>query len=148
MCECFMCLNVFSPQSYFPLSTCLHVCVCVVSSGSPLSCVSHICVLYAQHYVVVGAGAGVLSQQPSGLQQSSLARHRHVPCPPRLTVVGGQTDAHRAGAVPHQLLRPIRRWTGMLNQQRSLQVLGLLTILDHFIYAVDFFLCLYFSMIN
>lgn len=43
---------------------CVYVCVCVcvfsVSSGPPLMCVPHIRVLYTQHYVLVGAGAGVL----------------------------------------------------------------------------------------
>lgn len=47
-----------------------HACMCVcvsvcflrlVSSGPLLMCVPHVCVLYTQHYVVVGAGAGVLS---------------------------------------------------------------------------------------
>ena len=68
--------------------------------------VPHVCVLYAQHDVVVGAGACVLPQQASRLQQSSLARHRHVSRPPRLAVVGGEADAHRVGAVPHLLLWP------------------------------------------
>lgn len=41
---------------------CVFMCVCVfsVSSGPPLMCVPHIRVLYTQHYVVVGAGVGVL----------------------------------------------------------------------------------------
>lgn len=68
--------------------------------------VPHVRVLYAQHNVVVGAGARVLAQQSSGLQQCSLARHSHVGCAPRLAVVSGQTDAHGTGAVPHQLLWP------------------------------------------
>lgn len=68
--------------------------------------VPHVRVLYAQHNVVVGAGARVLAQQSSGLQQCSLARHGHVGRAPRLAVVSGQTDAHGVGAVPHQLLRP------------------------------------------
>ncbi len=41
-----------------------HACMCVcvsVSSGPLLMCVPHVCVLYTQHYEVVGAGAGVLS---------------------------------------------------------------------------------------
>lgn len=58
--------------------------------------VPHVCVLYAQHYVVVGAGARVLAEQSSCLQQCGLARHRHVSCPPCLAVVSGQTDAHGA----------------------------------------------------
>ena len=85
---------------------CVCVCVCYVSSGPPLVCVPYVCVLYTQHYVVVGAGAGVLSQQSSRLQQRSLARHRHVSRPPRLAVVSGQTDAHSAGSMPYHLLRP------------------------------------------
>jgi len=68
--------------------------------------VPHVRVLHTQHDVVAGAGACVLPQQASRLQQRRLARHRHVGCPPRLAVVGGLTDAHRAGAVPHQLLWP------------------------------------------
>lgn len=42
----------------------LKVCVCVFSSfysGPLLMCVPDVCVLYTQHYVVVGAGARVLS---------------------------------------------------------------------------------------
>lgn len=38
---------------------CVFMCVCG-SSGPPLMYVPHICVLDTQHYVVVGAGAGVL----------------------------------------------------------------------------------------
>ncbi len=99
---------VFSTLLFQLACTCVYICVCVscVSSGPPLMCVPHICVLYTQHYVVVGAGAGVLSQQSSCLQQCSLARHRHVSRPPRLAVVRGQTDAHCAGAMPNQLLWP------------------------------------------
>lgn len=85
------------------------VCVCDVSSGPPLMCVAHICVLYTQHDVVVGAGASVLSQQSSRLQQRGLTRHRHVSRPPCLAVVGGQTDAHGAGAMPDQFLWPVGR---------------------------------------
>lgn len=40
---------------------CACVCVCSASSGPPLMCVPHVRVLYTQHYVVVGAGVGVLS---------------------------------------------------------------------------------------
>lgn len=40
---------------------CVRVCVCSPSSGPPLMCVPHVRVLYTQHYVVVGAGVGVLS---------------------------------------------------------------------------------------
>lgn len=78
----------------------------VWSSAPPWMRVPHIRVLYTQHDVVVGAGAAVLPQQSSRLQQRSLACHRHVACSPGFTVVGGQTDAHGTGAVPHQLLRP------------------------------------------
>lgn len=88
------------------------MCVVGVPSGPPLMCVAHVCVLYTQHHVVVGAGAGVLSQQPARLQQRGLTRHRHVGRPPRLAVVGGQPDAHRAGAVPDQLLWPAGRGGG------------------------------------
>ena len=103
---------------YSALSARLHVCFCEsvrvasVSSGPPLMRVPHVRVLYTQHYVVVRAGAGVLSQQSSCLQQRSLARHRHVSRPPRLAVVNGQTDAHRIGAVPYQLLWPGGRERG------------------------------------
>lgn len=83
-----------------------HACMCVASSVPLLMRVPHVCVLYAQHDVVVGAGARVLTQQSSRLQEGGLARHRHVARPPRLAVVSGQTDAHGAGAVPHKLLWP------------------------------------------
>lgn len=78
----------------------------VWSSAPPWMRGLHIGVLYAQHHVAVGAGAAVLPQQSSGLQQRSLARHRHVACSPGFTVVAGQTDPHSTGAVPDQLLRP------------------------------------------
>lgn len=106
---------------HFKVSASIYLCACsllhfqyagmwvssFVSSGPPSMCVLHVCVLDAQHDVVVGAGAGVLPQQSSRLQQSSLARHRHVGRPPRLTVVGGQTSAYAVGAVPHHLLWPV-----------------------------------------
>lgn len=98
VCECFFFLFLFFLFLCFP-SVCL-------SSGPSLVRAPHVRVLYAQHNVVVGAGARVLAQQSSRLQQCSLARHRHVGCAPRLAVVSGQTDAHGAGAVPHQLLGP------------------------------------------
>lgn len=83
------------------------LCQCDVwSSAPPWMCAPHIRVLYTQHDVVVGAGAGVLSQQASGLQQRRLARHRRVARSPGFTVVGGQTDTDSTGAVPDQLLRP------------------------------------------
>lgn len=69
-------------------------------------CAAHIRVLHTQHDVVAGAGAGVLPQQPSRLQQRRLARHRRVARPPGFAVVGRQTDAGSTGAVPDQLLRP------------------------------------------
>lgn len=90
------------------VSMCVYVCVSSTSSGPLMMCVSHVCVLYAQHNVVVGAGAGVLSQQSSCLQQGSLSSHSHVSRPPRLAVVGGQSDSHGAGAMPDQLLWPCR----------------------------------------
>lgn len=94
----FICLCTFSmPPCVF---VCAFVCVCVVlfflSSGPSLMRVPHVCVLYAQHYIVVRAGARVLAKQSSCLQQCGLARHRHVSCPPCLAVVSGQTDAHSA----------------------------------------------------
>lgn len=91
--------------SFFNVRHCVFPFVCL-SSGPSLMHVPHVRVLYAQHNVVVGAGARVLAQQSSGLQQCSLACHGHVGRAPRLAVVSGQTDAHGVGAVPHQLLRP------------------------------------------
>lgn len=71
-------------------------------------CAAYICVLYAQHDVVVGAGAGVLTQQSSSLEQRRLACHCYVSCPPCLTVVGRQADAGYARAVPDLLLWPVK----------------------------------------
>lgn len=68
--------------------------------------VVNVAVLDTQHYEAVGAAAGVLAQKSACLEERGLARHRHVTRPPCLTVVSGHTDAHRAGAMPHQLLRP------------------------------------------
>lgn len=95
-----LCVSVFH---FFCILCFPSVCL---SSGPSLVRAPHVRVLYAQHNVVVGAGARVLAQQSPRLQQCGLARHRHVGCAPRLAVVSGQTDAHGAGAVPHQLLRP------------------------------------------
>lgn len=106
-----MCLHVFSIQinvfvHFQHACMCVYVCVFSLSSGPSLLCVPHIRVLYTQHYVVVGAGVGVLPQQSSCLQQCRLACHCHVTCPPCLAVVTGQTDAHSIGAMPYQLLWP------------------------------------------
>lgn len=78
--------------------------------------VPHIRVLYTQHDVVVGAGAGVLPQQPSCLQQRRLARHRRVAGSPGFTVAGGLTGSDSTGAVPDQLLRPGDQGTGTVSQ--------------------------------
>lgn len=150
----------FSPNrlSHFQHACmCVNMCVCV-SSGSPLGCVSHVCVLYTQHCVVVGAGAGVLSQQTTRLQQRRLARHRHVARPPRLAVVGGQAGAHLAGAVPHQLLRPAGGQKGEERRRSSVRTVsfwnahplkfssaGLLTTFERIIFTVEFLKNLYFS---
>lgn len=91
------------------MCVCMRTCVCCpffLSSGPSLMHVPHVCVLYAQHYVVVGAGARVLAKQSSCLQQCSLARHCHISCPPCLAVVSGQTNAHSAWAMPYHLLWP------------------------------------------
>lgn len=54
-------LRNFSMPACVLVSVCACVCVCSPSSGPPLMCVPHVRVLYTQHYVVVGAGVGVLS---------------------------------------------------------------------------------------
>lgn len=102
MCFPFTC-HIFST---FSTPACV---ITRLSSGPPLMPFPHVRVFYAQHYVVAGAGAGVLSQHSPCLQHGGLARHRHVARPPRLTVVGGQAAAHDAGAVPHHLLWPVER---------------------------------------
>lgn len=94
----------------------------VISSGPSLVRVPHIRVLYAQHNVVVGAGARVLAQQPPALQQRRLAGHGHVGRAPRLAVVAGLTDAHGVGAVPHQLLWPAGGATNIVTGTFALAV--------------------------
>lgn len=109
-------LRVFVPVFAFD-SMCLSLVTCDVwSSAPPWMCAPHIRVLYTQHDVVVGAGAGVLPQQASSLQQRRLARHRRVARSPGFTVVGGQTDTDSTGAVPDQLLRPGDQGTGTVSQ--------------------------------
>lgn len=109
VCEIPKCLH-------FLICTCMSFMrvLCPVASGPLLMCVSHICVLYAQHNVLVGARASVLSQEPSCLQQCCLARHCQVTCPPCLTVVVGQTDAHSVWTMPHQLLWPVGELLGWI----------------------------------